>query len=131
MIYLDTSAMVKLVVAEPESQALIDWLNARSQHPLVTSVIGRIELIRAASRLGLAALAAAERLATTVDVLLLSDVIASLAATLPPAELRTLDAVHLATASLHRATLTAVCVYDRRLVAAARGQQLPVVSPGN
>lgn len=130
MIYIDTSALVKLVVAEPESDELIDWLNSRSDIPLVTSVIGRVELIRAAGRLSVAALAAAQRLATTVDILLLSDAIAHLAATLPPSELRTLDAIHLATAHLHRDILTAVCAYDRRLVAAARSQRLPVVTPG-
>ena len=130
MIYIDTSAMVKLVVAEPESNALIDWLNSRTEQPLVTSVIGRIELIRAAARLGAATLAAAERLATMVDLLVLTDAIAQLAATLSPTELRTLDAIHLATAHIHRGTMTDFCAYDHQLRAAARDQQLPVVAPG-
>lgn len=130
MIYLDTSAMVKLVVAEPESAALIGWLNTRSEQPLVTSMIGRIELIRAASRLGAAASAAAHQLLASVDILILTDTIAGLAATLAPSQLRTLDAIHLATAHLHRDTLAAVCAYDRRLIAAAHDQQLPVTSPG-
>lgn len=130
MIYIDTTAMVKLVVAEPESAALIDWLNARAEHPLVTSMVGRIELIRAARRQGSAASAAAQRLAATVDVLLLTDAIANLAAALAPPELRTLDAIHLATAHFHRDALTAVCAYNHRLIAAARDHQLPVATPG-
>lgn len=130
MIYLDTSAMVKLVVQEPESTALIDWLNARAEQPLATSVIGRIELIRAAARLGAATSAAADGLAAMVDVFVLTEAIAARASTLSPTELRTLDAIHLATAHIHRETLTDFCAYDRRLLAAAREQQLPVVAPG-
>ncbi|MBO0866357.1 MAG: VapC toxin family PIN domain ribonuclease, partial [Mycobacterium sp.] len=60
----------------------------------------------------------------------LTDAIARLAATLSPTELRTLDAIHLATAHVHRGTLTDFCAYDHRLLAAARDQQLPVVAPG-
>lgn len=130
MIYVDTSALIKLVVSEKESADLIDWLNTRSDIPLVTSIIGHVELIRAASRLGPAVTAAAQRLAATVDTLVLTDTIATLASTLPPPELRTLDALHLATAHFHRDKLTALCAYDQRLVAAARQQGLVVAAPG-
>ncbi|MDT7763459.1 MAG: uncharacterized protein QOC63_2879, partial [Mycobacterium sp.] len=57
--------------------------------------------------------------------------IAAIAATIPPAELRTLDAIHLATAHAHRNSLTAFCAYDRRLLEAAESQHLPIVSPRN
>ena len=60
MIYLDTSATVKLVTAEQESPALINWLNAHPDEHLATSAIGHIELIRAATRAGAAATAAAD-----------------------------------------------------------------------
>lgn len=50
MSYLDTSAMVKRVIAEPQSAALIGWLDTRCEQPLVTRMIGRMELIRAAPR---------------------------------------------------------------------------------
>ena len=132
MIYLDTSAMVKLVTAEQESPALINWLNAHPDEHLSTSAIGHIELIRAATRAGAAATAAAARtVASTIDTLVLTDTIAAIAATIPPAELRTLDAIHLATAHAHRHSLTAFCVYDRRLLEAAESQDLPTVSPRN
>ena len=130
MIYIDTSALVKLVVAESESSALIGWLDGRADQPLVTSIVGRIELTRAASRGGEAAIAAAQALAATVDILVLSDSIASQAATLSPTNLRTLDAIHLATAYEYRQGLSALCVYDHRLVEAARFHGLPVTSPG-
>jgi uncharacterized protein with PIN domain len=63
VIYLDTSAMVKLVTAEQESPALINWLNAHPDEHLATSAIGHIELIRAATRAGAAATAAARTVA--------------------------------------------------------------------
>lgn len=129
MIYLDTSATVKLVAAEEESAALIDWLNARSDQNLATSAVGHIELIRAAARIGPNAVAIARSVVSTIDTLVLTDAIASAAATTPPSELRTLDAIHLATAHIHRKTLTAFCAYDRRLLAAAESQGLPIVSP--
>ena len=126
MIYLDTSATVKLVTAEQESPALINWLNVHPDEHLATSAIGHIELIRAATRAGAAPTAAAHTVASTIDTLVLTETIA---ATIPAAELRTLDAIHLATAHAHRHSLTAFCVYDRRLLEAAESQDLPTVSP--
>jgi predicted nucleic acid-binding protein len=129
LIYLDTSATVKLVAAEEESAALIDWLNAHADENLVTSAVGHIELIRAAARIGPNAVSLARNVASTIDTLVLTNAIASAAATTPPFELRTLDAIHLATAHIHRKTLTAFCAYDRRLLKAAESHGLPVVSP--
>jgi predicted nucleic acid-binding protein len=128
MIYLDTSAAVKLVAAE-ESAALIDWLNAQVDENLATSAIGHVELMRAAARVGPNAVALARNVASMIDALVLTDTIASAAATIPPPELRTLDAIHLATAHIHRKTLTAFCAYDRRLLDAAESQGLPIVCP--
>jgi predicted nucleic acid-binding protein len=130
MIYLDTSAIVKLVAAEKESPALIEWLNRRPDEDLATSAIGHIELIRAAARSGSDAAARARDVASTIDTLVLTDTIAAAAAAIPPAELRTLDAIHLATAHTHRRVLAALCAYDRRLLDAAESQGLPIVSPG-
>jgi predicted nucleic acid-binding protein len=130
VIYLDTSAIVKVVVTESESAALVDWLNDKSDSAWVTSVIGRIEVIRAANRVGHATAAAARRLLESIDTLVLTDAIVTLAESIGPPELRTLDAVHLATAQIYRPNLDAFCVFDRRLFAAAEAQQLPVVDPG-
>ncbi|OBI52171.1 type II toxin-antitoxin system VapC family toxin [Mycobacterium sp. E796] len=129
MIYLDTSAAVKLVVAEEESAALIGWLNARVEENLATSAIGHVELIRAAARVGPNAVSLARNVAATIDALVLTEAIAAAAATIPPPELRTLDAIHLATAHVHRKALTAFCAYDRRLLEAAESQGLPAVCP--
>ena len=131
MIYLDTSAIVKLVAVEGESEALIGWLNARPDEDLATSAIGHIELIRAAARAGPDAVARARNVASTIDTLVLTSAMAAAAAITPPAELRTLDAIHLATAHTHRRSLTALCAYDRRLLEAAASQGLPTASPGS
>lgn len=129
MIYLDTSAIVKLVAAEEESAVLIDWLNAHPDENLVTSAVGHVELIRAAARIGPQAVALVRNVAATIDTLVLTDAIAAVAATSPPAELRTLDAIHLATAHIHRKSLAAFCAYDRRLLDAAELHGLPTGFP--
>lgn len=129
MIYLDTSAMVKLVVAERESTALIGWLNDRPDEALATSVIGHIESVRAARRVGQHAVLVAQRLAETIDTLVLTDEIVVAARTIGSQELRTLDAIHLATAATHRGLISAFCAYDGRLLSAAEAEALPVASP--
>ena len=131
MIYLDTSAMVKLVAAEPESATLIEWLNGRTEEALATSVIGHVELLRAARRVGHSAVLAAQRIANGIDTLLLTESIAATARTIGSAELRTLDAIHLATAAVHRDRISAFCAYDVRLLAAAKAEDLPVTAPGH
>lgn len=130
MIYLDTSAMVKLVAAEPESAELIEWLNGRADEALATSAIGHIELVRAARRIGHTAVLAAQRISNGIDTLLLTESVAATARTIGRAELRTLDAIHLATAAVHRDRISAFCAYDVRLLAAAEAEELSIAAPG-
>ena len=130
MIYLDTSAMVKLVAAEPESAELIEWLNVHADEALATSAVGHIELVRAARRIGHTAVLAAQRISNGIDTLLLTEGIAATARTIGRAELRTLAAIHLATAAVHRDRISTFCAYDVRLLAAAEAEQLPVIAPG-
>ena len=73
---------------------------------------------------------AAQRLADTIDTLLLTDSIAAMARTIGPPELRNLDAIHVATAVVHRSRISAFCAYDVRLLAAAAIAELPVTAPG-
>jgi len=119
VIYLDTSAMVKLVAAERESAELIEWLNSRAEEALATSAIGHVELVRAARRIGHAALLAAEVVANSIDTLVLTESIAAMARTIGRPELRTPDAIHLATAAVHRGRISTFCAYDVRLLDAA------------
>lgn len=122
---MDASALVKLVVPEPESSAVEELV--RDRH-LVASEVVEVEVRRAARRRG----AADERIVTEtlglVWFLSLDEGARRLAATVDPPRLRTLDAIHLATALLVEG-LDDFISYDDRLAAAARDRGLTVLSP--
>jgi uncharacterized protein len=132
VIYLDTAAIVKVIRVETESAALVHWLNEQSGQPLVASALVEIELPGALRRsqpevLGLVA-AVLSRL-HRVDIN--AAVRATAAAYIEPT-LRTLDAIHLATAEFLVASglqLTAFVTYDKRLAEAAARMGLPVAAP--
>lgn len=128
MIYLDTSALAKLIVREAETAALGGWLRQRSAQLWVTSIIGRVELVRMARRF--AAANGARLLLAGLDTIPLADHVADVAQTTGSATLRTLGAIHLASALSIRDELTAFCCYDRRLLDAAEDAGLSVYAPG-
>lgn len=130
MIYLDSSALMKLVRAEAETEDLIDWLDAEQAEHAVTSELGRIEVFRAARRAGPEAVAEAHTVIGDLDLVPLNGTVQDLACDVGVAQLRTLDAIHLASAVLVRNALTAFVAYDDRLVDAARSLDLPVIVPG-
>jgi predicted nucleic acid-binding protein len=124
--YLDSSALVKLVVEEAESSAQNRWyVEARR---LATSRIGVIETVRASSRRACDPVHRA-RILSDVEVIELNPTLAGVAAALGPPLLRTLDAIHLATALALMPELDAFVTYDDRLAEAARALGLPVVRP--
>lgn len=127
LVYLDTSALVKLVVAEPESWVLGDAIRERT---LLSSDVSRVELPRAVRslRLGSAALEQASRVLRRIVLHRVERTILDRAATLDPPHLRSLDAIHLATA-LGIPELSALVTYDRRLAAAAEAAGLAVSAP--
>jgi predicted nucleic acid-binding protein len=149
VLYLDTSALVKLAVAETETAALTEVLG-RDSGDLFTSVIGGTELARAlharaANAMGLDAARFADqarRIAHpnghmlqfrdfAVRLAPLTPAIALHAGSLAPGQpLRSLDALHLATALAMGPTLIAVVTYDARMIEAAHHLGLPVASPG-
>jgi len=126
--YVDTSALVKLVVAEPETAALQNWLGEQTQ-PLVSSDLARAELVRATRR------AAPDRLVRArevLDILVLTEVgtaIFEAAGRLEPPALRTLDALHLAAALDLVDDLDGMVTYDDRLASAAQLHGIPVIAP--
>jgi uncharacterized protein len=129
VVYLDSSALVKLVVAEPESAALIERL--RRWPGRVSSALALTELPRALRRAGFGTVVR-RRAREVLARIALVDVdrrILAAAATLEPADLRTLDAIHLATALAVREELAAVATYDWRLRAAAERADLEVEVP--
>jgi uncharacterized protein len=125
--YLDASALVKLVVEEPESWVLGDFARERS---IVSSDIARVELPRSLRRIGLgdAALARAADVLRGFTLLKLDRSNLARAAVVEPAMLRSLDAIHLASA-LSVPELESFVTYDRRLASAAELAGLRVESP--
>lgn len=128
-VYLDTSALVKLVAHESETTVLREWLITRDE-PCATSMLARTELVRSIRRAAPGLIDDAHRLLETLYVLALSPATLRLAGQLDPPELRSLDALHLASAQLLADELTAFVCYDRRLAEAATRSGLPVAAPG-
>ena len=123
-VFLDSSALVKLVALEPETDALLRYLGEQ-ERVVVVSELAVTEVGRAAARIGRDP---APVLAECHVVLLRSDLLAR-AAALEPLALRTLDAIHLATALALGAELDALVAYDERLVEAAALHGLNTASP--
>lgn len=128
MHYADTSALVKLAVAEAESAALVEWI-AREQVTFASSDLARTELIRAVRRSAPAALAQAREVLARVLLVHASARIFDEAGRLDPLGVRSLDAVHLATALALGDDLESVVTYDERMAAAATALGLRVVAP--
>ncbi|MHB8397556.1 MAG: type II toxin-antitoxin system VapC family toxin [Candidatus Limnocylindrales bacterium] len=124
--YADASALVKLTVDESGSSAMERWYVETER--VLTSVVGIVETRRAASRRP-HDVAHLDRVLGSVEVVALATRVAERAAVVRPPGLRTLDAIHLATALELGADLDAFVTYDDRLAAAARALGLPVVSP--
>ncbi len=125
--YLDSSAIVKLAVAEPESGALRRYLRRRK--PYVSSELARAEVARAMLPLGQQAQRRADAVLTRIDLVRVSDTILRSAGSLTPDELRTLDAIHLATAQQLGVDLARVVTYEARMGDAARQLGFDVAAP--
>jgi uncharacterized protein len=129
-VYLDTSALVKLVQVESESVALRRYLRRHRSDARITSTLARTELVRAVAGGGAGAVAHARRLLNRLDQIVLDNEVLDDAGTLAPgAVLRSLDAIHLAAARTVVADLRAVVTYDQRMSAAAAALSLPTVAP--
>ncbi|MBA3365993.1 MAG: type II toxin-antitoxin system VapC family toxin [Actinobacteria bacterium] len=125
-IYFDSSALVKLVADEPESNALRDFVDGITER-VVSSVIAVVEVRRAARRYE-----AEDRAVEVIEKLAKLQVrtaILESAAGLEPLALSSLDAIHLASALSIRTELDGFVVYDSRLAAAAASAGLRVLAP--
>jgi len=125
--YLDSSAIVKLAVAEPESAMLRRHL--RHRRPFVSSALARTEVFRALLPAGPAAIAAGHAVLDHLELIRVNDRVLGDAAILEPAELRTLDAIHLATARRFGAELGQFVTYDDRMLAAAARLGIRTAAP--
>jgi predicted nucleic acid-binding protein len=129
-VYLDTSALLKLVVAEAESGALMEWLHDWPDQ--LTSTLARVETIRRLRRkpASKAVLARAEAVLAAVNAIHLDGPVLSTAVALKDPLLRSLDAIHLACALSIGDAPEAFVTYDARLASAARRLKITVVAPG-
>jgi predicted nucleic acid-binding protein len=132
VIYLDTAALIKLIRIEAESAALVEWLNARQEEPLVASALVEVEVPRALRRSQPGALGAVAGVLARLHRVEINAAIRATAGAYAEPALRSLHAIHLATAELLVASgkpLRAFVTYDERLAAAAAAT-LPVAAPG-
>lgn len=127
-LYLDSSAFVKVTVEEPESAALRVFLSER-QSRRTSSALLRTEALRAVRHLGAEAMATVREGLRRVDLIGIDDRILDAAGMLEPRILRTLDAIHLATALSLGDDLAEIVTYDERMTEAARSLGLPTISP--
>jgi predicted nucleic acid-binding protein len=133
VIYLDTSALVKLIRNEVGSNDLGDWLDERTEMPWITSVLAEIELPRAIRAIAPEGLSAVPSVLARLNRFEIDPVIRATAAAYPDPGLCSLDAIHLATAQTAASTapLTALVTYDSRLSQAADAMGMTVVAPGS
>lgn len=125
---------MKLVRPELHSDDLSRWLRERRESPVLSSVIIEVELARATRRSGPERMGRASAVLRGIGVMTLSSSVISRASGYTDPDLRSLDAIHLATAEHLAAatheTLDAFVAYDGRLLAAARRAGLTVAAPG-
>jgi predicted nucleic acid-binding protein len=126
-VYLDSSAIVKLVVREPESAALRRYL--RRRRPLISSALARTEVARALLPLGADFVARGQDVLTRLELARVSDRVVTAAGSILPENVRALDAIHLATARQLGADLARIVTYDDRMSRAARALGIPVAAP--
>ncbi|MDN5929728.1 MAG: type II toxin-antitoxin system VapC family toxin [Pseudonocardia sp.] len=129
MIYLDTSAFLKTVLDEPQSAALDAYLENRRGVRLVSSALLLVEARRGVLRSNPARLPRTDLGLARVSQLDITEAVLESASRLPDPLLRSLDAIHLATALLIREDVDALLTYDDRLAQAARSHGLPVAAP--
>ncbi len=128
-LYLDSSALVKLVVSEAESSALRTYLAERRSDARMTAALARTEVVRAvAMHRSIELVETARSIIARLHLVPLNNRLLDAAATKLPPELRTLDAIHLA-AAMTAPDLRAIVTYDRRLADAAATAGLAVVAP--
>jgi predicted nucleic acid-binding protein len=127
-VYLDSSALLKLIFEEDESDSLREFLAGHPQR--ASSSLARVEVLRTAGRVEDPAVTRdASELLEGVHLIRPDDAMLVAAAEIGPSTLRSFDSIHLVTALSLRPNLTGIVVYDRQLAAAARDAGLTVFAP--
>jgi len=128
VIYLDASAMATLVSVCPYARELREFGDQAPEMPMGTSTIGFIETVRTLHRVGSYPTAMQDLLADFTEILV-TDEIRDAAASLPGG-VRTLDAIHIASAQIIGDALAYLLSYDKRTLDIARAAGIPVAAPG-
>ena len=129
MLYLDSSAIVKLVAPEPESAALVERL--RSDPETVSSALAGVEVLRAVRRAGSAAekVSRAQAVLDRIALVPIDTGVLRRASRMESTDLRTLEAIHLATALMLGPEIAGLVTYDARLAQAATSAGLAALAP--
>ena len=127
MLYLDSSAIVKLVSREPETDGLVQLIE--DDPATISSELSFVEVVRAVRR-ARGDVRRAEAVIGGIALVPIDAGIIRSAAELAPATLRSLDAIHLATVLSLSGDVSRLVTYDNRLAEAARSMKVDVSSPG-
>ena len=127
--YIDTSAALKLLTDDSHSRAFATFYDESEGASWVSSALLRIQVIRAVSRAMPAALPDARALLLAFDYVSIDDEVVDAAMNEPDRMLRSLDAIHLATARVLGPDLDGLATYDDRLAVAAKDAGIPVLDP--
>lgn len=127
--YADTSAVIKLLAEESHSKAFAAFYDAHAEAEWVSSALLRIEVTRAVARAMPALLPDARDLLLAFSCIAIDDDIVEGAMNEPDRGLRSLDAIHLATARILAPELDALVTYDDRLASAAIDAGLATLAP--
>ena len=125
--YIDSSAILKFVFAEPERAALVKALT----QPAISSELARLEVKRAVHRINPKDIALANQELTRINFVTISDQVLSTAeAFTANISLATLDAIHVATALTLGSKIEGIITYDKQMIANAQNMGIRVLSPG-
>lgn len=127
--YADTSAVIKLLAEETHSRAFAAFYDTHADAEWVSSALLRIEVTRAVARAMPALLPDARDLLLAFSAIAIDDDVVESVMNEPNRALRSLDAIHLATARILGPDLDAVVSYDDRLIKAATDAGLATASP--
>lgn len=129
--YVDTSAALKLLVEGKHSRAFAAFYDDNHRASWVSSALLRIEVVRTVTRVMPAALPDARELLQAFDYVNIDDDVVDGAMNEPDRMVRSLDAIHLATARIFGSDLAGLATYDDRLTGAANDAGIPVVAPSD
>jgi uncharacterized protein len=129
LFYVDTSAALKLLVEENHSKAFAAFYDGNTNSAWVSSTLLRVEVMRAVTRVMPAIIPDARDLLLAFDYITMDDEVADAAMIEPDRMLRSLGAIHLATARIIGSDLDALVTYDDRLMSTARDAGISVESP--